>query len=77
MNAFAGFFQRNGKVIGVGLLLGGVVEYLLIRGKFYDQMIKSKSNDIDNAWAELSEDEEKKNMILEIEKRYQKVKNKS
>ena len=64
-------------MIAVGLFIGGVVEYLLIKGKFYDQMVKAKTNDVDNAWAEISSDEEKKKVVLQLEERYQQVKNKS
>lgn len=65
------FFRRNWRVMAVGLVSGAVIEGLLIRGKFYDQMRNAKSRDIDKDWEAM--DAEGKRVVLELEERYRKL----
>lgn len=66
------FFARNWRVMAVGLASGALIEGLLIKGRFYEQMKSARARDLDRDWAEL--DEQSKAAVLRIEQRYRKVK---
>ena len=67
-----GFVRRNWKIMATGVLVGGAVEALLIRGGFYDQMRKARAQHLDADWAEM--DDEQKRQVLELEQRFRAVK---
>ena len=69
------FIARNWKIMAVGLMVGGVVEGLLIRGGFYDQMRKARASHLDADWAEMTPEEKRK--VLELEERFRRIKEKS
>ena len=66
------FISRNWKVITVGLAMGGMVEALLIKGGFYDQMRSARAQHLDTDWAAMTEQE--KIEVLKLEERYRQIK---
>ena len=71
----AAFLRRNWRPMAVGLVLGGIMEALLIRGGFYDQMRRARADHLEEDWQELGEDGRR--AVMEVERRYRQIKEKN
>lgn len=71
------YLRQNLKVIAVGLTFGGLLEYGLIQGKFYDQMRNSRANHLAEDWDALEKDPHARAKVVAVETRYREIINSS